>query len=115
MKYEKRIKGGYDVIGLLNLGSLVLGIIAWIIPIINLLQYDKHRNWIAFTIISISACSVSLYFQLFYNYHLVKIKDWSALMDTMSAVVFAATVLLIGTVILNIIAFIKYKDRAARF
>jgi hypothetical protein len=48
--------------GLLNLGSLVLGLIAWILPVANLMRYGKrdHRAWIVPSIMSISACAISL-------------------------------------------------------
>ncbi|WP_100407578.1 hypothetical protein [Bacillus solitudinis] len=46
-------KGGL-VFGLLNLGSLVLGLIAWILPIVNLTRDKKqeNKNWFALSIIS---------------------------------------------------------------
>jgi cytochrome c oxidase subunit 4 len=102
--------------GLLNIGSLVLGIIAWIFPVVNLMQHKKHehRNWIVLSIMSISACAISLYLQLFYNYHLVKSADWSALMDTTGAVVFVSAVLVIITIILNVITLIIYRDRTVK-
>lgn len=104
------------MIGLLNLGSLLLGLIAWILPGFNLMWYKRqdHKNWIPFSMISISACAISLYFQILYNYHLVRIEDWSALMDTMGAVVFAMLVLLIVTIILNAITLIIYRNRAVK-
>ncbi|KOS68945.1 hypothetical protein AEA09_10570 [Lysinibacillus contaminans] len=100
----------------LNIGSLVLGLIAWILPIVNLMQYKKHdhKNWGTLAILSISACAVSLCFQIFYNNHLVKIEDWSALMDTTDAVASVASVLLIVTVLLNAITMIVYCDRTAK-
>ncbi len=104
------------MIGLLNLGSLLLGLAAWILPVVNLMRFKNHnhRNWVALSITSISACAVSLCFQIFYNYHLVKIEDWSALMDTMGALVFVAATLLIVTIILNAITLIVYRDRIAK-
>jgi len=100
--------------GLLNLGSLMLGLIALMLPVVNLMRYEKysHRNWAAFSIISISACAISLCFQIFYNYHLVKIADWSALMDTTGAIALVSGVLLIVTIILNAITLIVYRGRA---
>ena len=102
--------------GLLNLGSLVLGLIAWIIPIVNLMRdkQQKNQNWVALSVISISACSISLCFQIFYAYHKVTVEDWSALMDTMYAVVFASAILVIITIILNAITLNVYRDRIAK-
>lgn len=97
----------------LNLGSLVLGLIAWILPVVNLMRYKRHdhRNWVILSILSLSFCAISLFFQIYYIYHKVKISDWAALMDTMYAIVFAATILLIVTIILNAITMLVYRDR----
>ena len=102
--------------GWLNLGSLVLGLIAWILPIVILKRYklNDHRNWSTFSIMSLSACAISLIFQIFYTYHLVEIEDWSALMDTTRGVAVAGSVLLIVTILLNGITLILYRDRKAR-
>ena len=104
------------MIGLLNIGSLVLGLIAWILPVISLMRYEKHghRNWFVLSLVSICACAISICFQIFYNYHLVKIEDWSALMDTMGAVAFCSTVLLIVTILLNTITLIVYRDKTVK-
>lgn len=104
------------MVGLLNLGSLVLGLIAWILPAVNLMRHGKqdHRDWIVLSIMSISACAISLWFQILYQDHLVKIADWSALMDTTGAVAFVSAVLLIVTIILNAVTLIVYRDRTAR-
>lgn len=47
------------MIVLLNLGSLVLGLIAWILPVVNLMRYEKHdhRNWVTLSIMSFSTMS----------------------------------------------------------
>ena len=99
------------MVGLLNVGSLVLGLIAWILPIINLLhdKKHKHKNWFVFSVMSGYACAISLCFQIFYNYHLIKIGDWAALMDITGAVVFASAVLIIVTIVLNTITLIVYR------
>ncbi len=99
--------------GLLNLGSLVLGLIAWILPVVNLLQHNKanHRHWIFFSVTSVSACAISLWMQIFYTNHLVKIEDWSALIDTSHAVASVATLLLVVTIILNAITLVVYYGK----
>ena len=95
--------------GLLNLGSLILGLIAWVLPVVNLVKRRKieDKRWIVFTMASIFACSISLYMQILYSRYLVGIEDLAALMDTSCAVVRAAAVLLLGTAILNIFSFIN--------
>ncbi len=104
------------MISWLNPASLVLGLIAWILPVVNLMRDKKHdhSNWAILSIISISACAISLWLQIIYGYFLVKIEDWSALMDTRGAVAFVSAVLLIVTVILNAITLFVYRDRTAK-
>ncbi|MDU4738752.1 hypothetical protein [Clostridium sp.] len=100
------------MITLLNPTSLLLGLIAWILPIINLIKFKKYENksWIILSIISISSCVISLFLQIIYNNHLVQINDWSALMDTTDALVFVSAVLIVVTIILNTVTtFIYYK------
>lgn len=101
------------MIGLLNIGSLVLGLIAWTLPVITLMQFRKHgnQNWVVFSMMSLMACGISLSFQIIYNNHLVKIEDWSALLDTSGAVVTAASTLLIVTILLNTLTLIVYRRR----
>lgn len=103
------------MINFLMLGSLVLGLIAWIFPAINIILYKKrdNKNWAILSILSISACAISLYFQIFYNSYLVKIEDWSALMDTTGAVAFISAILLVGTIILNTINLMIYRYKVA--
>ena len=101
--------------GLLNLGSLILGLMAWTLPVVNLMRYKKHnnKNWFALSFLSFSACAISICFQIFYIDHLVKIEDWSALMDTSSAVAYVVAVLLIVTILLNAITLMVYRYRPA--
>lgn len=102
--------------GWLNIGSLVLGIIAWVLPVVNLLRDKKQENkkWVVLSFISISACAISVCFQIFYTYHLVKIEDSSALMDTIGAVAFASAVLIIVTIFLNALIFTLNRERTAK-
>ncbi|WP_444641306.1 hypothetical protein ACRQU7_13120 [Caproiciproducens sp. R1] len=97
------------MLGLLNLGSLVLGLIAWILPVVNL---RRNKAGIGSRIVlcaaSVSACAVSLCLQIFYTDHLVKIEDWSALMDTSSSVALVSAILLAVTIILNAITLGSY-------
>ncbi|GAA0339646.1 hypothetical protein GCM10008967_32510 [Bacillus carboniphilus] len=97
------------MVGLLNLGSIVLGLIAWTLPLVNLMRYRK--NWVILSIMSISACAISLCLQIFYNYHLVKIEDWAALLDITGAVVLASVVLVIVTLLLNIFTLVEYRRK----
>ncbi|HIW33621.1 MAG TPA: hypothetical protein IAA29_12630 [Candidatus Paenibacillus intestinavium] len=101
------------MIAWLNLGSLLLGLIAWILPVLNISRYDKRsRNWITLSIVSISACSISLFFQICSFYERVKAEDWSALTDTINVIVSVPAILIIGTIILNVITLYIYRDRS---
>jgi len=93
-----------------NVGSLLLGLTAWILPTINLAKYKKaeHKNWVTLLFASMGACAVSVLFQIVYQKHLVQIEDWSAIMDTIWGVLFVSTVLITVTIILNLITIIKY-------
>ncbi|WP_033542516.1 hypothetical protein [Planococcus sp. CAU13] len=97
----------------LSFGSLVFGLAAWIFPVVNFGRYEKHNHWITRSIISLSACAMSLAFVILYIHHLVKIEDWSSLMDTMGAFAFVSIVLFAVTAILNIINLIIHSERIA--
>lgn len=88
-----------------NAGSLVLGLIAWILAVMNLIQHARadsgHRVLVPVT--SVSACAIALWMQIFSVWYLVMKEDWSALMDTSPARAFVATILLGGTLVLNAI------------
>lgn len=105
-----------NMFALLNLASLILGLIAWILPIINLTHDKKQENtnWIVLSMISISACAISLYFQIVYGNYLVRIEDWSALMDTSGALVLVGAILLIVTLLLNVATLLVYRGRTAK-
>jgi len=52
--------------------------------------------------VDLTACSLSLLLQLVAPYHLVRIDDLSAIMDTATASVVGASVLLVGTIFVNL-------------
>lgn len=108
------LKGDGYIMGWLTIGSLVLGLIAWILPVVNIFRSHNNNNWAVLSMLSISACVISLYFQLLYNNYLVKIEDWSALMDTSGGVVVAGSVLLVITLLLNIMTFVVYRNRTPK-
>ena len=97
--------------GLLNIGSLVLGLIAWILPATNLMRDKKkvQRNGLMICFLCMGACAISISFQIFYSYYLVKMEDWTAMMDIAGGVVVATAVLLSVTIILNTANYIIYR------
>ena len=94
----------------LNIGSLLLGLAAWVLPVINLARYNKakHKNWVILLFVSMCACTVSILLQITYQKHLVQIEDWSAIMDTIWGVLFVSMVLAVVTITLNLVTIIKY-------
>lgn len=97
-----------------NLGSLVLGVVAWILPVINIARYNKRSsNWTTLSIASISACSVSLFLQICTFYERVKAEDWSALLDTANVIASVPGILLIGTILLNVCTLLMYREKKA--
>jgi len=100
------------MISLLNVGSLVFGAIAWVLPVCNLIKNKRYnRNWMNLSIISMGACASSLCLQMVYNNYLVNSRDWTALMDTSGFLVIISSFMLIVTIILNVITLFAYGHR----
>lgn len=94
------------------IASLFFGLIAWLLPVINLLKYENpSKSWMTLSLLSLIACSISLFSQLFTLYEWVKAGDWTALMDTSAAIITASAILLIGTIVLNGITLFLYRNR----
>lgn len=99
------------MIGLLNLGSLILGLIAWIVPVISLMRIKKgnNQNYLALSAISLSSCAISLTLQISSISQIVKIQDWTAILDTIDSIVFVSMILVAVTIILNIVHLFMYR------
>lgn len=98
------VVGGMLMIGWLNVASFALGLVSWFLPLYLLIQLNKvtEKDRVKWVVTSLSACILAIYFQLYTTYHLVKLEDWTALLDTTWFVVFAATVLFGVTISLNL-------------
>ena len=86
-----------------NMVSIILGICAWLFAgfaIATSRTATAHKN----TLISFSLCVISILFQLFEINRRVLLGDFSAIEDTIQAVIIASVVLIAVTVILNVIA-----------
>ena len=90
--------------GLLNLGSVVLGLIGWLIPAVRLGLCLVHKRGLGrfAPVLSMGACCLAIWLQICYDEHLVDIADWSALMDTVQAVRMVPLFLLVTTSLLNL-------------
>ncbi|HHU19130.1 MAG TPA: hypothetical protein GXZ58_02585 [Bacilli bacterium] len=99
------------MIGLLNLGSLILGLIAWIVPVISLMRIKKenNKNDLALSVISLSSCAISLTLQISSISQMVKIQDSTAILDTIDSTVFVSMILVAVTIILNIVHLFMYR------
>ncbi|MGI5962630.1 MAG: hypothetical protein ACOX7N_02805 [Lawsonibacter sp.] len=94
---------------MLNLGSIVLGLLAWSCPIWYLTRRTKGQNrggWAY--LISLGCCTTALWFQILYDAHLAKIQDVSAWMDTIDAVAKVSGFLLLTTLLVNV--FVLWMD-----
>ncbi|PKM69982.1 MAG: hypothetical protein CVU94_01330 [Firmicutes bacterium HGW-Firmicutes-19] len=87
----------------LNVGSLILGSIAWILPIVGLLFFRKKYLQSSFGLaaLSFAVCAIAIFFQMMYHQYLIDINDMSALLDTSKVVTNISGILLIFTGILN--------------
>ncbi len=95
----------------LNLFSLLLGLIAWALPIILLAKPRfAHENIrVLLMLTSFCCCIAALCLQLFEVYHRVTIQDWSALMDIYPANAWVAVILGAFTVLLNLAAWWRFR------
>ncbi|QIK52424.1 hypothetical protein G7058_10435 [Jeotgalibaca porci] len=91
--------------GWLNMSSLVFGLIAWIIPIFNIIRHKKRGNNHSIpTLLSMGSCAIALWSQLSYNIYLIEINDYPALLDTVGTLNWVAAILIFTTIILNVIS-----------
>lgn len=93
---------------MLNIGSLILGLAAWVLPFLAIGKKDRFGLC---CLSSFGCCILSLLLQLFEVKNRVNLADWSALMDTMHAVVLAAVVMIVVMVACNLIALLRTARR----
>lgn len=86
-----------------NLLSLLLGLASWGLGGAAVLLPESR----GFGGMSLLCCAVALLLQLAQVHRLVQIGDWSALSDTMDAVLLAALVLTAVTALLNLTAYFR--------
>ncbi|MCG1011856.1 hypothetical protein JT739_04485 [Tepidanaerobacter sp. GT38] len=93
--------------GLLNLGSFLLGLIAWVIPILYIKRSERYgiKQCCNSIIASFGACVASLCLQFFEINHRVETENWAALMDITGALKWVVVILASVTIMLNIFAF----------
>lgn len=99
---------------MLYLGSLLLGLFAWFLPVIALfwkrLGGPVRGRYLCGTL-SLTACSVAIYFQVQAGAVFAELEDSSALFDTLPAAAKLSLILLIGTVLVNVLLLCKKDHR----
>lgn len=95
---------------MLNIASLISGACAWLFASMAITAPKaaaSHRN----TSASFSLCAISLVLQLFEINRRVLLGDYAAIEDTICAILIASVVLLSITIILNLVAIAKAKNK----
>ena len=95
---------------MLNLGSLILGISAWLFAIFAITACEAFRSY-RNTVVSFSLCAASLLLQLLEINRRVLLNDYAAIADTIRAILIASVALVSITVILNLVAIAKAKSK----
>lgn len=100
---------------MLNYGSLVLGLLAWIIPALAMKhpRKDVVQSY-RLIIVSFSACVASLCLQLFEINHRVQIQEWTTIMDTIGTLKWVAVILAVITLILNIMVLVICYEKETK-
>ena len=88
--------------GWMNLASLALGLLAWMLPVAAMIRTAARPRALHPALPLV--CAAALYLQLRYHAHLSRIEDVGAFLDTAQAAAFASAVLLCVTLALNALA-----------
>lgn len=95
---------------MLNIGSLVLGVCAWVFAGLAIWApkaCSSHRN----TLVSFSLCAAALVLQLVEINRRVFLDDYAAIADTIGGILTASVVFASVTVIVNLVAVAKAKGK----
>ncbi len=90
----------------LNVGSVVLGLCAWGLPFVAMTRFRMNKVLQGmYSIYASLLCAIgALLGVVLYRNDLIRIEDWSALLDTAGGFYFASVILVVITVCLNSIA-----------
>ena len=98
------------VIDMFNIGSLIIGIGAWVFAILAIISptaWSSHKN----TTVSFGFCVFACALQLFEINRRVQLGDFAAIEDTIRAVLIAAVTLVLVTTVLNLLALLKARKK----
>ena len=88
--------------------SILLGFLAWLLPLLGLTQPVLLKRWLGeswFSLIifvSMTACTLAIWFELYAQYKRLIIGDYSAMLDIFPSSVKFGLFLIILTLILNV-------------
>ena len=95
---------------MLNIGSLILGIGAWVFAgfaIVAPMASASRKH----TVVSFGSCVIALLLQLLEINRRVVLGDYAAIEDTIGAILLASIVLIAVTILLNLWALLRTKDQ----
>lgn len=98
---------------LLNVGSFLLGVIALVLPLINimLIKKNKMKNWEILSFFSIAAYAISIWLLYAYTGYKASIEDWSAILDITISMTRISGIFLLVTLALNSLAYIFTRKK----
>lgn len=88
--------------------SILLGLLAWLLPLLGLTKPVLLKRWLGeawFSLIifvSMTACTLEIWFELYAQYKRLIIEDYSAMLDIFPSSVKFGLFLIILTLILNV-------------
>lgn len=93
-----------------NTLSLLLGLVAWLLPIAGIAQKRiAGRDNPALPAVSMACCSLSLCMQILFNNSKVGQNDWAGLSDSAATVAGLSMLLLVVTIMLNAILLLMMR------
>ena len=96
----------------LNVGSLMFGFVALIIPLAYIIRPNNPRTSIQeIMLFSFMLMGLALVFQLMYQQRLASINDLGAFLDIIDGVVLASWIIFLGTLLLNLIRVVRSRKR----
>lgn len=101
--------------GWFNLGSILLGVLALVFPMLALALRHKNNLSTALTHASYFAALITLLFQIIYQNHLAEIGDFGAIRDTSDSlawvsVQFVIAVCAVHVIVIGIKAYLNRKN-----
>ncbi len=101
--------GVWDLDTVFELGSLFLGLIAWMIAIVNCVKSKvwQSKKRVVFVLISCASCIISLLLQIWFVYYLVKLNEGPTIMDLAGTTLLLSIIMAGITILLNAMAVSK--------